>query len=397
MALSNTYLIDVLDPYENCNIFIHHHHYQPLHPPQDYQYNYTTMARQWVLTGQEGFETSLEYQSDVKIPSITELGPHEVLVRIHAASLNYRDLVIASPNSINGPITPPITPACDGAGTVLAIGPSVHDFHPGDRVVTHLAPQLVKSHGDDALASLADVPACLGQGCAGTLRSHGTFSEAALVHAPTSLDWLPAATLTCAWTTAWNALFGLQGRGVGVGDWVLVQGTGGVSVAALQLAVAVGANVIATTSEEKKVERLKMLGATDVVNYRADPDTWGEEVRRLTPGGRGVDFVVDVAGNESLPHSLKAVRVDGVVVVVGHLGESTVGDVPMMGALLHTCIVRGVLAASRRQFRELVSFIDERGIVPVGDDVVFELAEVKDAYRRLKMKKHFAKVLIRVD
>ncbi|KAJ5436504.1 hypothetical protein N7445_007389 [Penicillium cf. griseofulvum] len=355
------------------------------------------MARQWVLTSQEGFETSLEYQQHVKIPSTHELGPHEVLVRMHAASLNYRELVIAGPKGINGPITPPIIPGCDGAGIVEGVGSSVHDFHPGDRVLTHVAPKLVESHGDDALAGVADTLTCLGQGTDGTLRSHGTFSEAGLVHAPKSLDWLPAATLTCTWTTAWNALFGLKGREAGPGSWVLIQGTGGVSIAALQLAVAVGATVIATTSSEEKSARLKMLGATHVVNYKANPMTWGEDARRLSPGERGVDFVIDVGGNETLPKSLAAVRVDGIVLVIGQVGESTVDIVPMFAALLHTCIVRGILASSRNQFVELVRFVDDHKIVPAVDDVVFELAEAKSAYRRLKEKKHFAKVLIKID
>ncbi|KAJ5685572.1 hypothetical protein N7536_008191 [Penicillium majusculum] len=355
------------------------------------------MARQWVLTGQEGFETSLEYQQDVKIPSPHELGPHDVLVRMHAASLNYRDLVIAGPMGINGPITPPVIPGCDGAGIVEGVGSSVHDFHLGDRVLTHVSAKFVESRGDDALAGIADAAACLGQGSDGTLRSHGVFSDAGLVHAPKSLDWLTAATLTCTWTTAWNALFGLKGREAGPGSWVLVQGTGGVSIAALQLAVAVGATVIATTSSEEKVARLKTLGATHVINYLANPKSWGEEARGLTPGGRGVDFVIDVGGNETLPNSLAAVRVDGIVLVVGQVGESSVDAVPIFAALLHTCIVRGILAASRNQFRELVRFIDEHEIVPAGDDVVFELAEAKSAYRRLKEKKHFAKVLIKID
>jgi D-arabinose 1-dehydrogenase-like Zn-dependent alcohol dehydrogenase len=116
----------------------------------------------------------------------------------------------------------------------------------------------------------------------------------------------------------------------------------------------------------------------------------------LTPGGRGFDFVIDVGGNETLPQSLAAVRVDGIILVVGGVGETTEA-VPMSAALLHSCIIRGILAASRNQFRELVRFIDEKGILPAVDDVVFELAAAKSAYRRLKEKKHFSKVLIRID
>lgn len=279
---------------------------------------------------------------------------------------------------------------------VEAVGSSVRSFRSGHRVVTYIAPKLVDSHGDDALRGMADVPSCLGQGTHGTLRSWSVFSETALVHAPKSLEWLPAATLTCTWTTAWNALFGLKGKEAGPGSWVLVQGTGGVSIAALQIAVAAGATVVATTSTEEKAARLKALGAAHVVQYRTNPEGWGEEARRLTLDGRRFDFVIDVAGNQSLPQSLAAVQVDGVLVVVGQVGDNT-EPVPLFEALLHACIVRGILAGSRNQLREVVRFIDEKKIVPTIDDVVFELAEAKSAYRRLKEKKHFSKVVIQID
>ncbi|KAJ6112045.1 hypothetical protein N7523_008106 [Penicillium sp. IBT 18751x] len=354
------------------------------------------MARQWILTGQEGFEKSLEYQEGLDVPSANELGSHDVLVTMHAASLNYRELMIAGSVDLTGPITPSVIPGCDGAGVVTHVGSSVTEFCPGDRVVTCVAPKLAESRGDDALPSIADAMQCRGQGTDGTLRSHGVYSEAGLVHAPKSLDYLPAATLSCTWISAWNALFGLKGREVGPGSRVLVQGTGGLSIAALQLAVAAGASVIATTSNEEKAARLRALGATHVVNYRKNPQGWGEEARALTPDGRGFDFVVDVGGNETLPQSLAAVCVDGIVLVVGGVGENKEA-VPMFAALMHTCIVRGFLAGSRNQFRDLVRFIDDKQIVPAVDDMVFELAETKSAYQRLKEKKHFAKILIKID
>ncbi|GAM33744.1 hypothetical protein TCE0_013f00869 [Talaromyces pinophilus] len=334
------------------------------------------MARQWILNSQDGFETSLEYQQNVPVPSADQLGPTDVLVKMHAASLNYRELVIAGPIGVNGPITPPVVPGCDGAGIVEAVGSSIHEFRPGDRVVTVCGPKIAESRGDDAFATVADVVSMMGQGIDGTLRSMGIFAEKALVHAPRSLDWLPAATLTCNWPTAYNALFGLKGREAGPGTWVLVQGTGGVSVATLQVAVAAGATVVATTSSEKKAARLRELG----VSHR----------------GRGFDIVIDVGGNETLPQSLAAVRVDGQVLALGQVG-GTADNVPMYMALLHTCIVRGFLGGNRSQLKEVIRFIDEKKISPAVDDVVFELAEAKDAYRRLKEKKHFAKVLIRID
>ncbi|PYH94335.1 alcohol dehydrogenase [Aspergillus ellipticus CBS 707.79] len=373
------------------------------------------MANQWILIGQEGFETSLEYQQDIKIPSPHDLRPNEVLVKLYAASLNYRDLLMADPTvcpqtklpntrnvvahhsqKFNGAITPPLVPGCDGSGIVEAVGASVQDFCPGDRVVTHVAPALAESRGDEAPVSIEDTRASLGQEIDGTLRSHGVFSEKALVHAPKSLDWIPAATLTCNWTTVWNGLFGLKGREVGPGSWVLVQGTGGVSIAAIQLSVAAGATVVATTSTEEKADRLKALGATHVVNYRTNPEDWGQEVRGFTPDERGFDFIIDIGGNQTLPQSLAAVRVDGIVVLVGMVGEDA-EPVPMFQAFMHSCIVRGILAGSRSQLREVVRFIDEKGVVPAVDDVVFGLEEVKSAYRRLRERKHFSKVVIRIQ
>lgn len=244
--------------------------------------------------------------------------------------------------------------------------------------------------------TMGDVTAMMGQGLDGTLRSHGVFSQSALVHAPSSIDWVPASTLTCNWPTAWNALFGLEGREAGPGTWVLVQGTGGVSVSTLQVAVAAGATVIVTTSSEEKASKLKALGAQQAVNYRTNPDGWGKEARALTPDGRGFDIVVDIGGNETLPQSLAAVRPYGVVAVVGGVGENA-EPVPLFAALMYTCIVRGFLSGSRNELRKVIRYIDEKGIKPAVDDVVFELADAKNAYRRLKEKKHFSKVVIKVD
>ncbi|KAJ2988341.1 hypothetical protein NUW58_g4029 [Xylaria curta] len=183
-----------------------------------------------------------------------------------------------------------LIPGCDGAGLVTAVGSSVKDFRPGDRVVTHLAPKLVEASGDDAPSTIADISATLGSGNAGTLRSHTVFLEGALVPAPKSLDWLRASSLTYTWTTAWNALYRLKDKRIGPGSWVLIQGTGGVSVAILELAVAAGANVVGTTSTEDRVARLAEPGATHTINYRTKPESWGAEARAQTPGGRGFDI-----------------------------------------------------------------------------------------------------------
>jgi NADPH:quinone reductase-like Zn-dependent oxidoreductase len=295
------------------------------------------------------------------------------------------------------PLPRPLVPGCDGAGVVVATGSSVSEFAPGDRVITLVADSGDGPGADDAPGTIALAAVALGQGNDGTLQSFGVFTEKTLIHAPRTLDWLPAATITCTWVTAWNVLYGKNVRHVNSDSWVLIQGTGGVSVAALQLAVGAGAKVVATTSSEERASRLKELGALHVINYRTSPDSWGREARELTPDNRGFDIVVDVAGNETLPQSLAAVRPEGTIDLVGGVGAATAEPVPAFAALFHSCTIRGLLAGTRNQAKELVRYIDEKEIKPVVDDVVFDLADVKDAYRRLKEKKHFAKIIIKIQ
>ncbi|KAF5556687.1 alcohol dehydrogenase [Fusarium mexicanum] len=353
------------------------------------------MARQWILNDQQGFETSLKYETKVPIPSQDELGPNDVLVKLHAASLNYRDLVIAASAQF-GPITPPMVPLCDGAGSVQAVGSAVKDYKLGDRVITFPAPDVVTERGRDADVNMSDVPTMLGLGTKGTLRTHGVFLESALVYAPESVDWLQAATLPVTWITAWNALSKLGRDKIGPHTWILVQGTGGVSVATLQLASSFGLTVVATTSSQEKAEKLKQLGATHVVNYRENATSWGQKARSLTPNGVGFDMIIDIGGDETLKQSLEAVRPYGSIQVVGAVAQNT-EPVPMMGALMFTCTIRGFLMGSQNQYKDLVRYIDEKKLKPVYDDTVFELADAKEAYRKLKEQKHFAKVVIRID
>lgn len=261
--------------------------------------------------------------------------------------------------------------------------------------MTHLAPATAIEKGDDAPVGLLDALGGLGQGLDGVLRSKGVFHEKALSPAPKSIGWLAASTLTCTWSTAWNVLFGVKGQEVSKDSWVLVEGTGGASIAVLQIAVAAGATVVATTSSEEKAARLKTLGASHVVDYRISTD-WGVEARKLTPNGRGFDFCVDIGGNETLPQALAAVRTDGFLYVLGGVGAQS-DPVPLTSVIMHTCTARGVLGGSRSQMAAVVKFIDEKGIQPAVDDVVFELADAKQAYRRLEERKHFSKVIIRID
>ncbi|KAL3481100.1 alcohol dehydrogenase [Aspergillus californicus] len=346
-----------------------------------------TATPAWILTGQSGTD-SLELAESYELP---RLGPDDVLVQIHAASLNYRELAIAK-GTFNLPLTPPVVPGSDGAGTILATGPSVTDFQKGDRVVTHLT----VNSPDNAPPTFAEINAGLGQKVDGTLRKYGVFHQTSVVKMPDTLSFNQAATLTCSGLTAWNALFGLRGRQLGEGDVVLVQGTGGVSIAALQFALASGATVIATTSSDSKGEKLKALGAQHVINYRTTSN-WGEVAKSLTPENRGADVIVDVGGLSTVAQSLKAVRTDGVIALAGVLGAGGEENVPsIMDALTYLCTTRGFLLGTRTQFREMNRFIDEKGIKPVVDERVFGFGEVREAYELVGAQQHFSKVVIEI-
>lgn len=304
-----------------------------------------------------------------------------------------------------------MTPASDGAGIVEAVGSRVNSFKPGDRVCTHLVSQLPSSEAPNFL----DINSGLGQHLDGTLRHHGTFHESALVPMPPGLDFLEASTLTCSGLTAWNALFGLEAQAPRKGSTVLVQGTGGVSIAALQVrftaantaillllillqfALAAGSTVIATTSTDAKAERLRSLGAHHVMNYHTTP-AWGEVAKSLTQNSVGVDIVVDVGGLSTLAQSLKALRTNGLVAVTGLLGkpEDQIAIPSLLDCLVNVCTARGILLGTRDQFNAMNQFIAEKGIKPIVDEKIFSLQEAKEAYKYLEQQKHFSKVCIQL-
>lgn len=211
---------------------------------------------------------------------------------------------------------------------------------------------------------------------------------------PTNIGFRAASTLTCSALTAWNGLFGIPGKVPKEGDIVVTQGTGGVSIAALQFAVAAGAQVLATTSSDAKAKRLKDLGAMTVINYRKMIN-WGEEIRKLTPYGRGADFIIDIGGITTLGESLKAVREEGVVVVAGIIGgDETIEPPSIMESLWKVCTIRGACLGSRTQFRQMNEFIESRKIQPAYDEDVFSWHEAKEAFRYVEDQQHFAKAVI---
>lgn len=284
-----------------------------------------------------------------------------------------------------------LVPGCDGAGIVKAVGSAVNSLKPGDRVVTHILGHIP----DDAKIDFSMVGPALGMGSNGTLTQYGIFHFTNLIQAPRNLSFEEAATLPCSGLTAWNALAGLAGQEVKRGDWVLVQGTGGVSVAAMQIAVAAGAHVVGTTSSPEKATKMRKFGAKDVLNYRETPD-WGLRARALTPGNIGFDHVIDVGGDATLGESLKAVKTDGVISSIGLVGGPTEKQVPMMAASQSSCIVRGIVAGTRLQFKDFVRFVEEKGLKPTLDDMRFGIMEVREAYWRQERQQHFSKVVIQL-
>lgn len=232
----------------------------------------------------------------------------------------------------------------------------------------------------------------------GVLRTYGAFNEHALVRAPSTLTAREASTLSCAALTAWNALYGSLDHVVKAGQWVLVQGTGGVSIFALQFAKAAGARVIATTGSASKVEILKKLGADHVISYKEDRK-WGETAKKLT-GGRGVDIIVQVAGVNEMEQSIEAIKMCGVITIIGFLaGRPGENEMGFQRCLAKMFTARPVFVGSRVQMEEMIEAIEAHPEVlrPVIDERVFKLEELKEAYEYQWAGKHFSKVVVEIN
>ncbi|PHH90530.1 hypothetical protein CDD83_3372 [Cordyceps sp. RAO-2017] len=347
-------------------------------------------VKQWTVTAQDG-KDGFNALKLLEKP-VPALGDSQVLVKLHAASLNYRDLIIPL-GMYPFPTAPNVVPGSDGAGTVLAVGKHVTRFRPGDKVVTlfnqeHIGGPLTAAGLQSGLGGVLD----------GTLRSVGAFGEQGLVAMPESLSMPEAATLTCAGLTAWNALYGLADHQVKAGDWVLTQGTGGVSIFALQFAKAAGARVVATTGSADKVAVLKKLGADHVLNYKETPG-WGAEAKKLTNGGVGFDHIVEVAGATSMAQSLEAIRLDGVITIIGFVGGNSSDQPGFLDCLNRQCIARGILVGSRAQMEDMCRAIEANPdrLRPVVDNKTFTLDQAKEAYEYQFSGKHFGKVCVEIQ
>ncbi|KAH8880110.1 NAD(P)-binding protein [Thozetella sp. PMI_491] len=338
--------------------------------------------KQWRVISTEKDLDGVTY-GDAAVP---KPGEYEVLVRIHAAALNYRDLAIPK-GTYPFPPNTPVVAGSDASGVVEQVGNKVRLWKKGDHVVT-----LVNQGHQFGLVTLKDTHTGLGGAVDGTLREYAVFNETGLVRAPENLNHFEASTLTIAGVTSWNALYGL--RPLKPGNTVLVQGTGGVSLFALQFAKAAGARVIATTSSTKKVDILKKLGADHIINYKENT-SWGKTAKGLTPNGEGVDHILDVGGADTLAQSLDAIKFEGVISVIGFLGGWD-AKASVMECLSHLCTMRGVYGGSKAQMVDMVAAIEAANIKPVVDERVFTLEKTKEAYEYLLSQGHIGKVVIKI-
>jgi NADPH:quinone reductase-like Zn-dependent oxidoreductase len=309
-------------------------------------------------------------------------GHGQVLLRMRAWSLNYRDLMVVK-GQYNPKMKLPIVPLSDGVGTVAAVGEGVTRVKAGDRVAGCFMQGWIAGELTDAKSRTA-----LGGGQQGLLAEQVVLSEEGVVHVPSHLTDEEAATLPCAALTAWHALV-VEG-GIKAGDTVLVQGTGGVSIFALQFARLSGARVIATSSSNDKLARVRQLGASDGINYKETPE-WEDRARELS-GGTGVDHVVEVGGAGTFNKSLKAVRAGGRIYLIGVL--SGPGNVNITPVLMKNVRVQGIFVGSREMFEAMNRAIAVHQLRPVVDRV-FGFGEIRAALKHMESGSHFGKVCVR--
>lgn len=314
---------------------------------------------------------------------VPEPGPGQVLVRMRAASLNYRDLMMVT-GSYTKNLPFPLIPLSDGAGEVVRTGPGVMGWKAGDKVIGTFFQAWTAGGITDAVSRSA-----LGGAVDGVLAESVLLREEGLVRLPDGFSFEEGATLPCAALTAWNAL---TAGGLACGDTVLAMGTGGVSVFAVQFARAAGARVIATTGSPAKMERLKSLGAAEAIDYKATPD-WEKRVLQLT-AHRGVDQVMEVGGAGTLLKSMKAVRTGGYIALIGVLSGNT-GEVNPLPAVMKAIRIQGIFVGSREMFEAMNRAVALHRIRPVIDRV-FPFDAAKEAYRHLQSGAHFGKVVVSV-
>lgn len=328
----------------------------------------------------------LDHLKMVKQAGSSAPGPGLVLVRIKAVSLNFRDLMM-----VQGLYNPkqklPLVPCSDGAGVVLAVGEGVMRVKVGDRVMGIFSQSWLAGPATRERSSHT-----LGGPLEGTLTEERIFPAEGLVHTPDYLSDVEAATLPCTAVTAWHAL--VERGNLRAGETVLLQGTGGLSMSALQTAKLMGARVIITSSSDEKLERAKALGAAAGINYKTTPG-WDKTVRELT-GGVGVDHVVELGGADTWNKSLRAVRVGGHIAVIGVLGGAGSPEVSLVPVLMQNLRINGVFVGSRDIFEAMLKAYTLGEVRPVVDRV-FPFSDAPAAFRHLAGGGHFGKIVIEME
>ncbi|WP_437801330.1 zinc-dependent alcohol dehydrogenase family protein [Sorangium sp. So ce693] len=309
-----------------------------------------------------------------------EPGPGELLIRVRASSLNFHDHMVVLGKI---PCADDRIPMTDGAGEVIEVGAGVDEFHPGQTVVSTFYPHWLA--GEPTPTAKRDIP---GEMVDGYAREYACMPAHAFTKAPTGYTPVEAATLPCAGVTAWRGLV-VAGR-VRPGDTVLVLGTGAVSLFALQFAKAAGALVIATSSSEEKLEKLKRLGADAVINHKAMPE-WGRKARDWTDG-RGVDHVIEVGGPATLAQSIAACRTGGHIALIGLL-TGFVAEVSIPTLFSNQIRISGISIGSRADQEDMIRAIEANRLKPAIDRS-FPLHGIADAFRHYESQRHFGKVCL---
>ncbi|MGJ4903511.1 NAD(P)-dependent alcohol dehydrogenase [Bradyrhizobium sp. HKCCYLRH2060] len=315
---------------------------------------------------------------------VPQPGRGEVLVRLTAASINYRDLLTVR-GGYGSRQKFPLVPLSDGAGVVEAVGEGVAAFAAGDRVIGSFFESWTGGEPSEA-----KMRAALGGAVDGTLTQYRVFPMQALVRTPAHLTDIEAATLPCAGVTAWSAVIKLGG--IGPGQTVLTQGSGGVSIFALQIAKMAGARVIATSSSEAKIARLAALGADVTLNYKQVPD-WGKKAREIT--GQGVDLVVEVGGVGTLNESIRATRIGGTIAFIGVLAGAPASELRLPLMVMQQQRLQGVTVGAVDDLQALANALALHQVKPVVDRV-FPFSEAREAFHYMASGAHLGKVAIAI-
>ncbi len=331
--------------------------------------------KKYIVSAKEETVTLNITQAEMPTPRSTE-----VLVKWYATSLNYHDYLVAI-GAI--PVSENRIPMSDGAGIVEAVGDQVTTWKPGDKVMSLFFPNW--HNGEASLSAISQIS---GETCDGYMTEYSCLDENQVTAIPEGYTYEEAATLPCAGLTAWNAL--MHPSPITSGEKVLIEGTGGMSLLALQVALAGGAQVYATTSLQAKAEKLLSLGVQKVYNYRED-ERWGRTIYKETGG---MDRILDVGGGSTMGQSIEAAKVNGHIVSIGILGNGRKGTITFPKLFFKFLTLRGIAVGSRSMQEAMVEFINQHNVKPIIDNKKFTFEELKEAFSYQNSGQQFGKIVI---